>query len=120
VLTPLSNLFNLFAFSTFPACVGEALIHCLRDLLQRIHWYRIAAFLTGFCETDGGWYLLDTQPRSSEEYPPDWFVLTGCAAQNFRFCSMFSQKKPEKHHINANFEQEWLIFSGKAPQKRKF
>jgi len=31
---------------------------------------------------------------------------------------MFSQKKPEKHHINENFEQEWQIISGKAPHKR--
>jgi len=42
------------------------------------------------------------------------------AAQKFRFCSMFSQKIPEKHHKNENFEQEWQIFSGKALQKRKF
>jgi len=42
------------------------------------------------------------------------------AAQNFRLCGMFSLKIAEKHHINENFEQEWQIFSGKAPHKRKF
>jgi len=42
------------------------------------------------------------------------------AAQNFSFCSMFSQKIPKKHHKNGDFEQEWQIFSGKAPQKLKF